>query len=87
MDTTPRKMVLDVILEEKGGMLSVQQIRSLIFEKHATSMDIHTIVKTIDELKMLYWKITEKVERRGKFNLPVKVFGILDSRDNDKFLN
>lgn len=75
-EISPRGMVLRVLSMAGGEFLSIREIISLVYEKFNYNMNPETVVKAIDESDYCLGNIEERIERRGKQKLHVKVFSI-----------
>lgn len=75
-EISPRGMVLRVLSMAGGEYLSVNEIISRVYEKFNYNMKPETVVRALDESDYCIGNIEERIERRGKLNLPVKVFSI-----------
>ena len=69
--------MLQVVLQDfSGHFFSAKELTQKITETFDTHIHIDTVVKALDQLKRSNCFYIEKSERRGKLNLPTKVFAL-----------
>lgn len=69
-------MLQSILQRHNGTFFSVKELAEKIGEAFETTISRETLVRAVDQLKHCNPFFQEKTERRGKLNLPVKVFAI-----------